>query len=138
MRKFDKTSLLGQFFLQQQGLRKITRRHWTFDVTFQRKKKKERDYCLLKSQTPSCCIMDPSKSASAPPQERTGEKSSMGQSPPPPYFDSPNQGYPQPGPGYPPQGQVSATESSSQIKTVSTKNVDFGTVCVFSPVTLLK
>lgn len=49
--------------------------------------------------------MDPSKS---PQPEFTGEKSSMGQAPPPPYFDNPNPGYPQPGPGYPPQPQVSS------------------------------
>ncbi|XP_035528067.1 proline-rich transmembrane protein 1 [Morone saxatilis] len=45
--------------------------------------------------------MDPS-SGSAPPQEWSGEKSSMGQMPPPPYHDNP--GYPQPGPGYPQAG----------------------------------
>ncbi|XP_056300070.1 proline-rich transmembrane protein 1-like [Pseudoliparis swirei] len=47
--------------------------------------------------------MDPSKFATAPPPEWTGEKSSMGQVPPPAYQDQP--GYPQPGMGYPPQQQ---------------------------------
>ncbi|KAF3691631.1 Proline-rich transmembrane protein 1 Dispanin subfamily D member 1 [Channa argus] len=47
--------------------------------------------------------MDPSKSASSP--EWGGEKSSMGQAPPPPYQDNPNLGYPQAGLGYPPQAQ---------------------------------
>ncbi|XP_042345465.1 cell death-inducing p53-target protein 1 homolog [Plectropomus leopardus] len=45
--------------------------------------------------------MDPSKSATAPPQEWTDEKSSMAHAPPPPYQDQPYPGYPQP--GYPPQ-----------------------------------
>lgn len=49
--------------------------------------------------------MDPSKSASAPPQEYPDEKSLMGQVPPPAYYDNPQLGYPQPGPGYPPQSQ---------------------------------
>ncbi|XP_026227078.1 proline-rich transmembrane protein 1 [Anabas testudineus] len=49
--------------------------------------------------------MDPNKSSGAPPPEFSGEKSSMGQAPPPPYYDNPNPGYPQPGPGYPPQPQ---------------------------------
>lgn len=50
--------------------------------------------------------MDPNKSASGPPTDWSGEKSSMGQSPPPPpYHDNPV--YPQPGQAYPPQGQVS-------------------------------
>lgn len=48
--------------------------------------------------------MDPNKSASAPPAGWSDEKSSMGQSPPPPYHDNPYQGQPQPGPGYPQQG----------------------------------
>ncbi|XP_030250140.1 proline-rich transmembrane protein 1 isoform X2 [Sparus aurata] len=48
--------------------------------------------------------MDPNKSASGPPTDWSGEKSSMGQSPPPPpYHDNPV--YPQPGQAYPPQGQ---------------------------------
>lgn len=43
--------------------------------------------------------MDPNKSS-----EWAGEKSSMGQAPPPPYQDNANPGYPQPsGPAYPPQ-----------------------------------
>ncbi|KAE8288496.1 Synapse differentiation-inducing gene protein 1-like Capucin Dispanin subfamily C member 1 [Larimichthys crocea] len=46
--------------------------------------------------------MDPNKSATVPPMGWSDEKSSMGQSAPPPYVDSPN---PQPGPGYPPQAQ---------------------------------
>lgn len=57
----------------------------------------------LKAQRPSCCIMDPSKSATAP--EWTGEKVSMAHSPPPPYQDQPYPGYPQPGLGYPLQPQ---------------------------------
>ncbi|TNN60908.1 hypothetical protein EYF80_028903 [Liparis tanakae] len=47
--------------------------------------------------------MDPSKSATAPPPEWAGEKSSMGHVPPPAYQDHP--GYPQPGMGYPPPQQ---------------------------------
>ncbi|XP_073341283.1 uncharacterized protein [Pagrus major] len=48
--------------------------------------------------------MDPNKSASAPPTDWSGEKSSMGQSPPPPpYHDNPV--YPPSGQAYPPQGQ---------------------------------
>ncbi|KAK2844238.1 hypothetical protein Q5P01_010897 [Channa striata] len=46
--------------------------------------------------------MDPSKSMNPP--EWGGEKSSMGQAPPPPYQDNPNPGYPQVGPGYPQVG----------------------------------
>ncbi|XP_019946561.1 trafficking regulator of GLUT4 1-like [Paralichthys olivaceus] len=50
--------------------------------------------------------MDPNKSATAPPMNYGGEKSSMGQMPPPAYHDSPYPGYPpQPGMGYPPQPQ---------------------------------
>ncbi|KAJ4930574.1 hypothetical protein JOQ06_024883 [Pogonophryne albipinna] len=49
--------------------------------------------------------MDPSKCASAPPAGWSGEKSSMGHAPPPPYQDQPYPGYPQPGPGYPPHPQ---------------------------------
>ncbi|XP_023266307.1 proline-rich transmembrane protein 1-like isoform X2 [Seriola lalandi dorsalis] len=49
--------------------------------------------------------MDPSKSASAPPQEYGDEKSSMGQVPPPAYFDNPHPAYPHPGAAYPPQMQ---------------------------------
>lgn len=80
------------------------------------KGKTERAYCFLKSQTPQCCIMDPNKSASAPPQE----KSSMGPSPPPPYYyDNPNQGYSQPGPGQPPQPQVSSAAGGSHRKGIS-------------------
>lgn len=56
----------------------------------------------------NCWDMDPNKSSGAPPPEFSGEKSSMGQAPPPPYYDNPNPGYPQPGPGYPPQPQVSS------------------------------
>lgn len=51
--------------------------------------------------------MDPEKSATAPPADWTDAKSSMGHAPPPPYFDNPHPGYPQPGPGFPPQPQVS-------------------------------
>ncbi|XP_054477172.1 cysteine-rich and transmembrane domain-containing protein 1-like [Anoplopoma fimbria] len=47
--------------------------------------------------------MDPSKSATAPP-EWAGEKSNMGHASPPPYQDQPYPGYPQPGPGYPQPG----------------------------------
>uniref|UniRef100_UPI0037E93DA3 proline rich transmembrane protein 1B isoform X2 n=1 Tax=Semicossyphus pulcher TaxID=241346 RepID=UPI0037E93DA3 len=49
--------------------------------------------------------MDPNKSASAPPTDWSGEKSSMGQAAPPPYHDNPSPWYPQSGPGYPPQQQ---------------------------------
>ncbi|XP_028984636.1 synapse differentiation-inducing gene protein 1-like [Betta splendens] len=49
--------------------------------------------------------MDPNKSPSAPPQGFVGEKSSMGQAPPPPYYDNPGSVYPQPGPAYPAQQQ---------------------------------
>ncbi|KAM6935579.1 uncharacterized protein PEZ65_005919 isoform 1-T1 [Lycodopsis pacificus] len=49
--------------------------------------------------------MDPSKSATAPPPEWAGEKSTLGHVPPPPYQDHPNPGYPQPGQGYPQPGQ---------------------------------
>lgn len=48
--------------------------------------------------------MDPTKSATAPPPEWAGEKSSMGHAPPPPYQDH-HPGYPQPGMGYPPPQQ---------------------------------
>lgn len=45
--------------------------------------------------------MDPGKQSGAPPAGWSGEKSSMGQAPPPPpYQDSLNPGFPQPGPGY--------------------------------------
>ncbi|XP_035020437.1 cysteine-rich and transmembrane domain-containing protein 1 [Hippoglossus stenolepis] len=48
--------------------------------------------------------MDPSKSPTAPAMNYGGEKSSMGQMPPPAYLASPYPGYPpQPGMGYPPQ-----------------------------------
>ncbi|XP_020489703.1 proline rich transmembrane protein 1B [Labrus bergylta] len=51
-------------------------------------------------------MMDPDKSASAPPTNWTGEKSSMGQAAPPPYQDNPHPWHPQqPGQGYPPQPQ---------------------------------
>ncbi|XP_044215558.1 proline-rich transmembrane protein 1-like [Thunnus albacares] len=49
--------------------------------------------------------MDPGKSASAPPAGWADEKASMCQTPPPPYQDNPQTGYPQPGLGYPPQVQ---------------------------------
>ncbi|XP_029361081.1 proline-rich transmembrane protein 1-like isoform X2 [Echeneis naucrates] len=49
--------------------------------------------------------MDPNKSASAPPPDFSPEKSSMGQMPPPAYYDNPNAGYPPPGQAYPPQSQ---------------------------------
>ncbi|XP_068425025.1 synapse differentiation-inducing gene protein 1-like isoform X2 [Clinocottus analis] len=49
--------------------------------------------------------MDPSKSATAPPPEWAGEKSTMGHAPPPPYQDYQQPGYPQPGMGYPPPQQ---------------------------------
>ncbi|XP_041649947.1 synapse differentiation-inducing gene protein 1-like isoform X2 [Cheilinus undulatus] len=53
--------------------------------------------------------MDPAKSATAPPSDWSGEKSTMGQPAPPPYQDSPHPyqqqlGYPPQQPGYPPQG----------------------------------
>lgn len=51
-------------------------------------------------------IMDPNKYPSAPMKEWGEEKSSMGQSPPPPSYDNANVGYPPAGPAYPPQGQV--------------------------------
>ncbi|KAG7475014.1 proline-rich transmembrane 1-like [Solea senegalensis] len=41
--------------------------------------------------------MDPSKSASAPPMEYRGEKSSVGQMPPPAYQDTTYPGHPRPG-----------------------------------------
>ncbi|XP_062255546.1 proline-rich transmembrane protein 1-like [Platichthys flesus] len=48
--------------------------------------------------------MDPSKSPTAPEMNYGGEKSPMGQVPPPAYIASPYPGYPpQPGMGYPPQ-----------------------------------
>lgn len=51
--------------------------------------------------------MDPSKSATAPPTDFSGgEKSSMGQSAPPPYYDNPGAGHFNP--GYPAQAQVRA------------------------------
>lgn len=51
--------------------------------------------------------MDPNKSGTAPPTDFSGgEKSSMGQSAPPPYYDNPGSGHFNP--GYPPQPQVRA------------------------------
>lgn len=47
--------------------------------------------------------MDPNKYQSAPTKEWSGEKSSMGQAPPPPSYDNANLGYPPAGPGYPQQ-----------------------------------
>ncbi|KAM3614978.1 uncharacterized protein V6R79_021724 [Siganus canaliculatus] len=45
--------------------------------------------------------MDPNKSATAPPSDWSGEKSTVGHAPPPPYYDNPSpQAYPQQ-----PQGQ---------------------------------
>lgn len=59
--------------------------------------------------------MDPNKSASAPPTEWGGEKSSMGQPPPPPYQDNPYTGYPQPGgPAYPPQAYGASSYGQPQ------------------------
>ncbi|AWO96988.1 putative proline-rich transmembrane protein 1-like [Scophthalmus maximus] len=48
--------------------------------------------------------MDPYKSACAPALDYSGEKSSMGQMPPPAYLDNPYPGHPQPGPGHPQPG----------------------------------
>lgn len=50
--------------------------------------------------------MDTNTNPSAPTNEWGGEKSSMGQSPPPPSYDNAILPYPPAGPAYPPQGQV--------------------------------
>ena len=75
---------------------------WKFTEKYFKKRSKNGHLFTLKR--PSCCIMDPNKSASAPPQQWGDEKSSMVHAPPPPYQDQPYAGYPQPGPGYPQPG----------------------------------
>ncbi|XP_026148974.1 proline-rich transmembrane protein 1 [Mastacembelus armatus] len=63
---------------------------------------------------PKVSAVDPSRSTNVPPPQWTDEKSSMNQAAPPPYHDMSYQGYPQPGPGYPPQPQYAGAGYGQQ------------------------